>query len=166
MQSNDINGVNMCLGKAGLTGLSGAATTYTTGAAVVYSIYGKAYSKAAVAGGASPVVDGVTGNAITLTAGKGTVVVWALDAAGTVKAMQGSIEDLDSANAFRFAAPQFPNLPDTLTPFAYSVHKAGSATSAAPLVGTFTFGVSNWSTTGMTHTVTDVIVLPHRPQSA
>jgi hypothetical protein len=166
MQAQQLIGGNFCLSKAGITGLSGAATTFTTANAVVYSIAGKAFSKTAVAGGATPTVDGVTGNPITLTAGKGTGVLWCLDAAGAVKAVQGSVETLDASGNFQFAAPSFPSLPDTLTAFAYSIHKAGRADSAAPLVGTFTFGSSNWNTTGMTHSAADLIALPNRPQSA
>lgn len=166
MQAIQLVGGNFCLSKAGLTGLSGAATTFTTANPVTYAITGKAYTKAAVAGGATPAVDGVTGGQITLKPGFGTVVVWALDAAGNVKAVQGSTEALNQAGTFQFAAPQFPSLGDDLTPFAYSVHKAGAANSATPLVGTFTFGVSNWNTTGVTTTVTDVIALPNRPQAA
>jgi len=126
MQSQNLFGINACLAKAGLTGLSGAATTFTTANALVYAIGGKAYAKAAVAGGASPVVDGVTGLPITLVANKGTVIVWALDAAGTVFAVQGSTEALLPSGNFMLAAPQFPSMPDTLTPFAYSITKAGA----------------------------------------
>ncbi|HJY33767.1 MAG TPA: hypothetical protein VJ260_02895 [Vicinamibacterales bacterium] len=161
MQSQNLFGINACLAKAGLTGLSGAATTFTTANALVYAIGGKAYAKAAVAGGASPVVDGVTGLPITLVANKGTVIVWALDAAGTVFAVQGSTEALLPSGNFMLAAPQFPSMPDTLTPFAYSITKAG-----ATAVGTWTFGVSNWNATGMSHVAQDVIVLPVRPQTA
>jgi hypothetical protein len=166
MQAIQLVGGNFCLSKSGITGISGAATTFTTGNAITYAINGKALSKAAVTGGATPAVDGVTGAQITLKPGFGTVVVWALDAAGNVKAVQGSTEAIGIAGTFQFAAPSFPSLADDLTPFAYSVHKAAGAGSVAPLVGTFTFGVSNWNTTGMTHTATDVIALPNRPQSA
>jgi hypothetical protein len=167
MQSQNFIGGNIVLGKAGLTGLSGAATTFTIGAAIVYALYGKAFNKATVAGGATPTVDAVTGNPITLTAGKGTNVLWCLDAAGSVKAVQGSTELLDQAGNFQFAAPQFAsNVPDTLVPFAYSIHKAGAANSAVPLVGTWTFGVSNWNTVGMTHSVNDILMVPNRPQAS
>jgi hypothetical protein len=153
-------GAFIALAKAGLTGISGAATTFTTGVVVPYAINGKAYSKAAVAGGTTPVTDFVTGAAITLLANFGTVVVWALDAAGNVRVIKGSTEPLDAAGNF-LTAPQFPNMPDTVTAFAYTVHKAGSTAS-----GTFTFGVSNWNTTGTSHAVQDVITLPDRPQIA
>jgi hypothetical protein len=160
MQASQFFGGSYVTTKAGLTGISGAATTFTTANAQVAAIGGKAIAKAAVAGGATPTTDAVTGSAITLTAGYGTVVVWALDASGNVKAVKGSTETLDSAGNFN-VAPQLPNVQDNLAPFAYTTHKAGSTT-----VGTWTFGVSNWNATGLTHTVVDVLTLPQRPQTA
>lgn len=166
MQAKKLFGLTICLVKAGLTGLSGAATTFATGVALVGGILGKAVSRVALAGAVTPTVDGVTGLAITVKAGFGTVVVWAVDAAGTVFALQGTTEAIDPSGNFQQAPPQFPAVPDNLMPFAYSVHKGGGAGSAVPLVGVFTFGVSNWNTIGMTHTATDIITLPDRPQSA
>lgn len=160
MQSQHLVGGNFVTTKAGLTGLSGAVATFTTAAAVIFSIVGKAFSKAAVAGGAAPTVDGVTGLPMTLVANFGTVVLWCLDAAGNVKCVKGSTEALDASGNFG-CAPQFPILPDTLTPFAYSVHKAGATT-----VGTWTFGVSLWNATGMSHAAQDILALPTRPQIA
>jgi len=161
MQSQQLVGANFCAVKAGLTGLSGAATTFSTGAtAVQYAVGGKAFTKATVTGGATPTTDAVTGTAITLTANQGRAVVWCLDSAGAVKAVAGPVVNLDSAGNF-LLAPEFPAIPDTLTPFAYTLHKAGSTLS-----GTWTFGTSNWNTTGMTHTVVDVLVLPNRPQTS
>ena len=61
MQANFIT-ATMVMAAAGLTGLSGAATTFSTGVTIPFSLMGKAYSKAAVAGGATPVVDIVTGD--------------------------------------------------------------------------------------------------------
>jgi hypothetical protein len=147
--------------KAGLTGISGAATTYSTSATTLqYSVAGKAATKAQVSGGATPTTDAVTAAAITLVANQGRVVVWGLNAAGTVQCIAGPVETLDSSGAF-INAPQFPALPDTFAAFAYHLMKAGSST-----VGTFTFGTSNWNATGMTHTVVDVLVLPDRPQTS
>lgn len=160
MQALHIIAAAMCFVKAGLTGISGAATTFSTGVTTVYSLLGKAFSKAAITGGATPTTDAVSGAAITLTANKGTVVVWGLDSGGNVKVLGGSVETLDASGNFN-AAPQFPAIPDTICPFAYSVHKAGSTLS-----GTFTFGTSNWNTTGMTHAVQDIVALPSRPQVA
>jgi hypothetical protein len=150
---------NLVTTKAGLTGISGAATTFSTGsAAILYSLDGKAYSKAQVSGGTTPSTDGNTGLPINLTANFGTVVVWALDKDGNVKVYQGDEEALSASGSFN-RAPEFPALPDTVAPFAYSVHKAGSTTS-----GTWTFGSSNWNATGVTHAVQDVMELPSRPQ--
>lgn len=146
--------------KAGLTGLSGAATTYSTGAAILSAINGKAYSKATVTGGTTPTTDGITGAAfVGLTAGYGSVFVWGVNSAGTVSVCQGSVEKLDVLGAFATAAPTFPPIPDTVAPFGYSVIKAGSTTS-----GTWTFGSSNWNATGITISAQDVLELPDRPQ--
>lgn len=162
MQSQQLVGLNFCLGKAGLTGLSGAATTFTTANAFNFSINGKAFAKAAVAGGATPNVDFITGLPIILSAtalqGKGTVVVWCVDAGGVVRAVQGTTENIDASGNFLTAAPQFPAFADNLTVFAYSIHKA--AAGAAP----FTFGVSVWNLAGLSHTLADLITLPSRPQ--
>lgn len=150
---------NHSLTKAGLTGLSGAVATFTTAAALIVSILGKAFTKAAVAGGAAPTVDGVTGAPITLKANQGTVVLWVLDDTSTIKCVQGSVETVNAAGNFIYA-PQFPTLPDNMTAFAYSVHKADSTAAA------WTFGVSNWNAAGLTHTATDLIFVPNRPQIA
>lgn len=143
---------------AGALAIAGAATTHTTTVAISYCIGGKGFTKAAITGGTTPTTDAATGAAITLTANHGRVVVWALDAAGAVKCYAGPIEDLDSAGNFT-VAPAFPAIPDTVTPFNYTVLKAGATTS-----GTWTFGTSNWNATGMTVTDVDVFILPDRPQ--
>lgn len=166
MQSQQLIGGNFVLGKAGITGLNGAATTFTLATAIIYALAGKAFSKATVAGGATPTADAVSGAPISIKPGQGTVVLWCLDAAGNVKAVQGSTETIDASGNFTIAPPQFPNLPDTLVAFAYSIHKGGAANSATPLVGVWTFGVSNWNTVGTTHLATDLIALPNRPQAS
>lgn len=152
---------NLCLSKAGLTGLSGAATTFTTAVAITYAILGKMFSKAAVTGGVTPIVDALTGLAISLLANQGTVVVWALDAAGNVVALGGTVKALDQSGNFKEGYPDFPSVPDQYTAFAYSIHKAGATAS-----GTWTFGVSNWNATGLTHTAQDIMLLPGRPQAS
>lgn len=160
MQSQSFIGGLIVLSKAGLTGLSGAATTFTTGASIVYGIYGKLFTKTAVAGGATPTVDAVTGQAITLKAGYGTNLLWTVDAAGNIGVVQGSVEQLDNANLFKFAAPQFAGLPDNLVPFAYSVIK-NAATGTL-----FTVGTSTWNQAGITVTAQDIFAIPNRPQIA
>lgn len=166
MQAQQLIGGNFCLGKAGLTGLSGAANSFTTASAILYAIMGKALSKAAVAGGVTPTVDAVTGKPITIQPGQGTNVLWCLDAAGNVRVLQGSVEVVDASGNFQFAPPQFATVPETLTPFAYSVHKGNPANAATPLAALFTFGATNWNTAGTTHTAADLIALPNRPQAA
>ena len=62
-------GGNLCFVSAGLTGLSGAATTFSTGATTLqYTNQGKLLTKAQVSGGATPTTDGVTGTIMTLVA--------------------------------------------------------------------------------------------------
>lgn len=162
MQAQQLVGLNLMMAKAGLTGLSGAATTFTTANAVTFLINSIWKSKAAVSGGTTPVVDAVTGLPITLTAttaqGKGMAVAWCMDASGNIATVRGTTENIDAAGNFLFGAPQLPGLPDTLVIFAYSISKsvAGSAV--------FTMGVSNWNLTGVTHTFADVAGIPNRPQ--
>jgi len=148
---------NLSLGNAALTGISGAATTYSS-SAFDLAIDGKVITKAAVAGGTTPTTDGNTGLPITLTANNGAVVVWGVNAAGTVSVYKGDTQALDSAGGFTIA-PQFPRVPDTVCAFAYTIHKAGSTT-----VGTWTFGTSNWNATGLTHAVNNLADFPARPQ--
>jgi hypothetical protein len=150
--------LTLCLSKVTLA--AGTTTTVSNTGTITFAIKGKAYSKSAMTNAATPTTDALTGSAFTaLSASKGTVVVIGLDKDGALKACQGPIVDLDSANAF-VQAPSFPLIPDTMCPIGYIVLKAGSTLS-----GTFTFGSSNLSgVTGMTYTFVDVIGLPDRPQ--
>jgi len=146
-------GGNICT-NTGLLTATGAATTYDTTVAIDYCINGKAYRKATVAAGVTPTTDGNTGAAhVGLTAGKNSVWVLALNAAGDVAAFQGSVESS--------GAPQFPMLPNTHTAFAYINVTAGSTT-----VGTWTFSGSNWNATGITRSIQNVLMLPNKPQAS
>jgi hypothetical protein len=160
MQANRLIGGSLVLSKAGLTGLSGAATTYSIGNAVTYGLSGKAYSKSTVAGGATPTTDALTGLAFSVKPGYGTNVLWCLDAAGNVVVVQGSTEQLNAAGNFSVAPPQFAQVPDTLVPFAYSVIKNVSTGTL------FTFGTSLWNQAGVTVTAQDIFAIPNRPQVA
>jgi hypothetical protein len=164
MQAKDLIGATFNTVKTGLTGISGAATTYSTGStSLQYAVRGKAATKAQVSGGTTPTTDAVTGAAITLTANQARAVVWMLNSAGTVFVQAGPVVDLDSAGNYIGGKP--PAMPwvdlATYCPIAYTLHKASSSLS-----GTFTFGSSNWNTTGMTHTVVDLLTLPDRPQTS
>lgn len=154
-------GGQFVLTKAGLTGISGAATTYSTGAtAQTYAINGKAYTKAQVSGGTTPTTDGITAVAFAAMAvSTGSIYFFCLNAAGTVSVAQGSVEALDSAGNFR-NYPQWPEFSDAIVPFSYVVVKNGSTGSS------WTFGTSNWNATGITVSVQDLITLPNRPQGS
>lgn len=143
---------------SGLLTATGAVTTYDTTVTIVYAVGGKSKTKTAITTGVTPTTDAVTGSGITLTASKARTVVWCLNAAGTVSVVAGDIVDWDGTAFFR--APPLPNIPDTLTPFAYQLLKASSA------AGTITFGTSNWNATGFTNAITNVFELPTRPPLA
>jgi hypothetical protein len=150
-------GLNFCF-PSGLLTCTGAETVYDTTVAITSCINGKLTPRAAVTDGATPTTDAVTGAAFRpLTANRGCVIVWALEGS-TVRCMQGPIEVLDGG-VFQIA-PKFPNVPDTMAPFAYQVLKAGAT------AGTITFGSSNWNATGFTNVIQNVAVLPDRPQVA
>lgn len=150
----------ICLSKVALA--AGTTSTISTTGTTVYAIRGKAYSKAALVNVATPTVDSQTSLAfVPFAANNGTVVVVGFDAAGNLKAAQGSVQALDVSGNF-VVAPTFPTLPDTICPVGYVVLKGG-----ATLVGTFTFGTGNLSAvTGMTYTFVDVITITDRPQVA
>lgn len=149
--------LTLCLMKAALA--AGTTTTYSTTGVTHYSINGKAYSKAAVTNGATPVVDGATGLAFQpIRANQGTVFVFGYDASGTIRVCQGEVQALDVGGNF-IIAPQLPGIPDSICPFGYLIAKGGST-----LVSTWTFGTNNLSSvTGMTYTFGDLITLPDRP---
>lgn len=141
-------GGNVCLANFALTGLSGAATTYSS-SAVSYALDGRAYTKAAVAGGATPTTDAVSGAAMTLTANKAAVFAWCLNAAGTVQVIKGPTANWTDTTA-NSTVVLLPEIPPTSVLVAYVVIKGGSTVS-----GTWTFGSSNWNATGI---VIDAVV--------
>lgn len=154
--------VTMCLSKVALA--AGTTTTLSTTGTTVYAIRGKAYSKAAISNGATPTTDAATGAAfIGVTANKGSIYLVGLNAAGTLLAVQGSIENLDAAGAF-VNAPTFNGPPTDFCPIGYIVIKAGSTANATT---GWLFGTSNMSSvTGITYTFVDCVGLPDRPQIA
>lgn len=154
---------------SGLLTATGAETVYDTTVAISYSIGGKGYSKAAVTDGATPTTD-ADGDALTnLGASEGCVLVWALNAAGTVVLIQSEIGELDSGENFKDGElPGFPYVDlETYCPFAYMVLKAGSDISGSTSgAGVFDIGTDNWNSTGLTVTIVNVHTLPRRPQSS
>ena len=146
---------------------AGTTTTVSTpgspAGSTVFAIKSKAFTKAALANGATPTTDATTGVAFPgVAANQGTVIVLGFDNAGNLKASQGPIQALDSAGAF-VLSPQFPVLPDTICPIGYIVIKAG-----ATAVGSWVFGTNNLSgVTGLVYTfVSCALGMPDRPQNS
>ena len=167
MNALELRGGVFCT-TSGLLTATGAETVHDTTVTINYVIDGKIRTKTAITDGATPTTDIVTGLAFPLLTGGGSVanvpgvgaiVVWGLNAAGTVKCAQGPIEKLDMAGNF-VRAPQFPTIPDDFCPFAYQVLKAGATASASGI----RFGTSNWNATGFTNAIVNVAFLPSRPQ--
>lgn len=152
--------VTMCLSKVTLA--AGTTTTLSNTGTTVYAIRGKAYSKAAMTNAATPTTDAATGAAfIGVVANKGSIFLIGFNAAGSLLAVQGSIENLDSSGAF-VNAPTFNGPPTDFCPIGYLVIKAGSTANATT---GWIFGTSNMSSvTGITYTFVDVVGLPDRPQ--
>ena len=162
MQANQVFGLNMCFSSGALTG-TGAETVYDTTAAIVYSIDGKLYSKSAVTDGATPTTDGNTSAAFTaVLPDKICVFVWGLNSSGTVSLYQGDIDDVDGDTDLAEVYPQFPSLPDSVTPFAYTIYQTTGASAAAGLRP----GTDNWNATGLTATHVNISTLPKRPQNS
>jgi hypothetical protein len=158
MQGLDFRGVNFAT-TSGLLTATGAVTTHDTTVAIAFCVNGRAFSKAAITTGTTPLLDAVTGVAPpALTASKARVAVWCLTAAGAVSVVHGENVDWDGTNPT--PQMQFPNIPNTLTPFAYQILKASAA------AGSIVFGTSNWNATGFTNAISNVMVLPEHPQTA
>jgi hypothetical protein len=142
---------------AALTGLSGAATTYSS-SAFGYALNGDAYAKALVSGGATPTTDGNTGAAFkALAASQACAFVWAVDASGTVKVYQGPIVTWGDTSAGSTPCP-LPAIPGNVAPFAAHTVQNGSAGTA------WTFGSSNWNQSGLSAiTVRNLCQLRNQP---
>lgn len=167
MNALELRGGVFCT-TSGLLTATGAETVHDTTVTINYVIDGKIRTKAAITDGATPTTDVNTGAAfpaligggsVANTPGNGCVVVWGLNAAGTVKCAMGRHQKLDMSGNF-VIAPEFPTIPDDFASFAYQVLKAGATASASGV----TFGSSNWNATGFTNTIVNVAYLPSRPQ--
>jgi hypothetical protein len=162
MNPVEMRGLNMAMLAAGLA--AGTTTTLSTTATVPFCINGKAYSKTAITNGATPTTDAANSLAFRpVPANTGSVFVACFDASGNVKVCQGEVTNLDPASGLFTNAPEFPTIPDTLTPIGYIIIKAAS-TYVATTTG-WLFGTHNLSAvTGITYTFVDVMTLPTRPQ--
>lgn len=155
-------GMTMATTSGLLTG-TGAETVYDTTAVINFAIDGKGYQKAAVTDGATPTTDGNTGSAFTAVgADKICCFVWGLNASGTVSLYQGDIDDVDGDTDVAKTLPNWPSIPNSICPFAYTIVQTTGAASD------FTIGTSNWNATGVTATHTNLIggVLPSFAQAS
>lgn len=162
-------GLNFCTTNSLLTA-TGGVTTHDTTVLLNFAINGKAYTKSGTnATQTTPTTDATDGVAfsdsskkltgVASAGGQGTVVVWSYNSSGTVKCSMGSVETLNADGTF-VLRPQFPQILDSLTPFAYQILKHYGQTS------TVTFGTSNWNVSGFTNAIVNVLALPDRPQVA
>lgn len=140
---------------AALTGLSGAASTYST-SAFGFAVNGVLGFKALVAAGASPTLDinsGIAFPAIGIL--QAAAFVWGVNAAGAIVVAKGPTVAWPNTNVAS-AVLQLPALPAGYVAFAYHLIQNGAAGSA------FTFGVSLWSQAGVVApTVVNVAQLPN-----
>lgn len=150
----------MCLSK--ITLAAGTTTTLSNTGTTTYAINGRAYTKAAMTNAATPTTDAATlATFLSVKANKGCVFTIGFNAAGDLKAVQGSIVDLDASGAF-IQAPQFGAVPNDFCPVGFIVIKAGNTADATT---GWVFGTSNMSSvTGVTYDFNDLISLPDRPQ--
>lgn len=155
-----LSGSTGCL--SAVTLAAGTTTTVSSTGAIVYAINGKAYTASALSNTAHPTTDSNTGAAfVGVPTGSGSVIVYGLNAAKALKAVQGTVVALDGSYNF-ISAPQFPAIPNDFCPIGYLVVKAGSGSS------TWTAATSNQaSATGITYNRQDVALgLPDRVQTA
>lgn len=180
--------ITMCL--ASMSFAEGTGSTLSTTSTNAYIIGGLFYSRTALSNQATPTTDLATGNAfipmpIPLTttglpggvpagcAGYACAYTLGFNAAGTLLAIQGPIVGLDANGYFISGAPSLsPSLglpgpnPGTIAgieadnnfcPCGYIVVKSGSTA-----VATFTFGTTDWTTTGYTTSLGNIASLPGR----
>lgn len=161
MQQPDLANLNFSLTKAGLTGISGAVTTYSTGASGVLQCFGgKLILKAQDSGVAMPTLDAVTAKAFNaVSPNQGCTLIFGYTTAGAIQVAQSNIVSLDPNGNFIGWAPQEATLPDSICPFSYVVVKNGATGTL-----NFTPGTTVWNQTGMSYSVQDIAYVTGRPQ--
>ena len=157
-----IQGGNIVFANSGISGLSGAVSTYATANTIQASINGKLITpKTAITTTATPTTDvaktAFNGSSTAFTpllANQASVFVFTLDASGTVGVAQGPVVAYTDTSANSTPVP-LPALPDTVVSFAYAVIKNGATGSS------WTFGSGLWNATGIVvDTPVNVSTLP------
>jgi hypothetical protein len=160
-------GGNQALSNYTLSGLTGAASTFTS-VATTFAANGIIYTRAVNSSAASPTTDGNTGlTFLPLIASRACVFVFGSNGPAyktnnganvTTQSnvvLQGQVVPWTDTSANSTRCP-LPSIPDAVTPMAYVVIKAGTTT-----VGNWVFGSSNWNATGITiDTVVNLNRLP------
>ena len=159
--------VTLNLANAGA--VAGTTNTFTTTAATVPVIKGKFGTALGVLtnSATTPTTDANTGVAFpAILPNTCAAIVFGTNAAGTLIAVQGPAIPTETGvtttvGAFTLA-PQFPVVPDTMCPFAYTIVRvAPSGTSG------FVLGTTQWAASSMSCTTfKNVCTLPDRPQIA
>lgn len=163
-------GITICLTKPALvTGTGHSITTTVTSSHVCNGKFQT--GQTALTNAVLPTTDYNTGAAfpaitgVLSTSGQGTVVVFAYleggaDGIASVKCMQGSVESLDVGTTTFSRPPQFPPIPNNVTPFAYMILKQTSQESQAA-----TFGTTDWAAGDyFTNTIVHIAQMPIQPQ--
>lgn len=159
--------ITMCLGAVTLA--AGTTTTLSNTGTTVFAIKGKAYSKAAMSNAATPTTDWATGAAfIGVTANNGCSFIIGLDSGGNLRAIQSTIQPLNTSGAFvrapvfgGFAPAGSGSTDNDFCPIGYLIIKAGATANATT---GWIFGTSNMSSvTGITYTFGDLVGWPDRP---
>jgi len=165
MDNRNLRGITLCTVSPAL--VKGTTSTYTTTVTSAGLIDGKFVTAlTAKTNTATPTTDATTAAAfVALADNQATVIVMGQNAAGTIQASQGTVEDTatgvtTTAGAF-IKAPQFPALPNDFIVFGYAIVRT------APSAAAWTFGTDNWTATGITATqFVQCGVLPARPQTS
>lgn len=127
---------------AALTGLSGAATTFSTSAVQVIMDGEFLAPVAAVAGGATPTTDAATGLALSVAPGRARGFLFCFNSAGAVRVLQSNSV---AFNGVDVEGVEYPQPPTGFAPFAAVAIGVSPANGSA-----FNVGVSNWNTAGVT----------------
>ncbi len=160
-------GITMCVTVPALA--TGTGSSISTTVTANWCCNGKEQvAQTALTNAATPTTDFNTGKAfpvlqgVASAGGEGAMVVYGYLEGGangiaTVKAMQGPKVALDSSGNF-LNPPQFPAIPDNITPFAYQVIKMfGQA-------ATFQLGVTSWAASGASNVIQNCKQLPVKTQ--
>lgn len=167
MDNQSFQPVTMCLGKVTLA--AGTTTTLSNTGTTTYAIKSRVYTKTAMTNAATPTTDWATGNAfIGVTANNGCSYIIGFDSTGALRAIQSTIQPLDSSGNFvrapvfgGFAPAGSGSTDNDFCPIGYLIIKAGSTANATT---GWIFGTSNMSgVTGITYIFGDLVGWPDRP---